>query len=133
MIKRLMCAAFGHNYVVERVLNHGARKVGCTRCGKHWAMHDETRSFVLCDGDFEAMYAPGGILAAANTEKGRKMKKTLGQIAHEAGEKAGGWSRKWEHLGDAQRAEWEAIAEAVAEQVKKKKATAGRSDAERLR
>ena len=42
------------------------------------------------------------------------MEKTLGQIAHEAGEKAGGWSRKWEHMGDGQRAEWEAIAEAVA-------------------
>ena len=47
------------------------------------------------------------------------MEKTLGQIAHEAGEKAGGWSRKWEYMGDAQRAEWEAIAEAVAEQVRK--------------
>ena len=47
------------------------------------------------------------------------MKKTLGQIAHEAGEKAGGWSRKWEYMGEAQRAEWEAIAEAVAEQVRK--------------
>ena len=47
------------------------------------------------------------------------MKKTLGQIAHEAGEKAGGWLRKWEDMGEAQRAEWEAIAEAVAEQVRK--------------
>ena len=47
------------------------------------------------------------------------MKKTLGQIAHEAGEKAGGWSGKWEYMGEAQRAEWEAIAEAVAEQVRK--------------
>ena len=88
MVKRLMCAAFGHNYVVERVLNHGARKVGCTRCGKHWAMHDETRSFVPWDGDFEAMYAPGGILAAANTEKGLKMKLTFDdalRIAQEDG------------------------------------------------
>ena len=63
MLERLFCAALGHRYVVERVLNHGARKVGCTRCGRHWAMHDETRSFVEWDGEFEAFYAPGGILA----------------------------------------------------------------------
>jgi hypothetical protein len=63
MLERLICAAFGHRYVVERVLNHGARKVGCTRCGKHWAMHDGTRSFVPWDGEFEEFYAPGGILA----------------------------------------------------------------------
>lgn len=63
MLERLFCAALGHRYVVERVLNHGARKVGCTRCGRHWAMHDGTRSFVQWDGEFEALYAPGGILA----------------------------------------------------------------------
>lgn len=66
MLERLICAVFGHRYVVERVLNHGARKVGCTRCGKHWAMHDGTRSFVPWDGEFEAMYEPGGILAEAS-------------------------------------------------------------------
>ena len=57
MLERLICAVFGHRYVVERVLNHGARKVGCTRCGKHWAMHDGTRSFVPWDGEFEALHA----------------------------------------------------------------------------
>ena len=46
------------------------------------------------------------------------MKKTLGQIAHEAGEKAGGGLRKWEDMGEAQRAGREVIAEAVAEQVR---------------
>ena len=64
-MERLFCAALGHRYVVERVMNPGARKVGCTRCGKQWAMHDETRSFVQWDGEFEAFYAPGGILAEA--------------------------------------------------------------------
>ena len=68
MLERLICAVFGHRYVVERVLNHGARKVGCTRCGKHWAMHDGTRSFVPWDGEFEALYAPGGILAEASVD-----------------------------------------------------------------
>jgi len=66
MLERLICAVLGHRYVVERVMNHGARKVGCTRCGKHWAMHDATRSFVPWDGEFEALYAPGGILAEAS-------------------------------------------------------------------
>ena len=66
MLERLICAVFGHRYVVERVLNHGARKVGCTRCGKHWAMHDGTRSLVQWDGEFEAMYAPGGLLSEAS-------------------------------------------------------------------
>lgn len=42
------------------------------------------------------------------------MDKTLGQIAHEAGERYGGWARKWEHLGPGQRNEWESIAQTVA-------------------
>ncbi len=66
MLERLLCAVLGHRYVVERVLNHGARKVGCTRCNSHWAMHDGTRSFVRWDGEFEEFYAPGGILAQAS-------------------------------------------------------------------
>lgn len=78
MLERLLCAVLGHRYVVERVLNHGARKVGCTRCNSHWAMHDGTRSFVRWDGEFEEFYAPGGILAQAsgdvppNVERNRR-------------------------------------------------------------
>ncbi len=59
-IERLLCALFGHRYVVLRVFNPGARQVGCTRCNRVWAMHDETRSFVPWDGDFEAMYRRHG-------------------------------------------------------------------------
>lgn len=70
MMERLFCAVFGHRYVVEQVLNRGARKVGCTRCSNHWAMHDGTRSFVAWDKEFEAMYAKGGILY--NTEPKEK-------------------------------------------------------------
>jgi hypothetical protein len=65
MLGRIICAIFGHKYVVERVLNEHARKVGCTRCSKHWAMHDPTRSFVEWDGEFEEMYGPNGILTEA--------------------------------------------------------------------
>lgn len=64
---RILCAIFGHRYVVERVLNLGARKVGCIRCKNHWAMHDATRSFVEWDGEFEEFYAPGGILDKASS------------------------------------------------------------------
>lgn len=63
MLKRSICAVFGHRYIIERVLNRGARKVGCTRCLAKWAMHDETRSFLPWDEEFEEMYATGGILA----------------------------------------------------------------------
>jgi hypothetical protein len=62
MLEQLICAVFGHRYIVERVLNPGARKVGCTRCEKRWAMHDGTRSFVPWDAELEALYAPGGVL-----------------------------------------------------------------------
>lgn len=68
MLERLICAAIGHRYVVERVLNHGARKIGCTRCGKQWAMHDGTRSFVPWNGEFDALYAPGEILTEASDD-----------------------------------------------------------------
>jgi hypothetical protein len=64
VLERLLCAIFGHRYVVERTLNYGARKVGCTHCHMYWAMHDWTRSFVPWDGDFEEIYAPGGILGS---------------------------------------------------------------------
>lgn len=40
--------------------------------------------------------------------------KTLGQIAHEAGERIGAWSRTWAHMGQGQRDDWEVVAAAVA-------------------
>jgi hypothetical protein len=67
MLERLICALLGHRYVVERQLNDRARKVGCTRCNRKWAMHDPTRSFIPWDGEFDALYAPGGPLAATAT------------------------------------------------------------------
>jgi hypothetical protein len=69
MFERLMCAIFGHRYVVERVLNERARKVGCTRCNQHWGMHDPTRSFVPWDGEFDALYAKGGPLESLDQSR----------------------------------------------------------------
>lgn len=55
MIERLLRALLGHRYVVE--IEFGtSRKVGCTRCGKHWGMHDATRSFIPWDGELEELY-----------------------------------------------------------------------------
>ena len=70
MFERIICALFGHRYVVLRKMNPGARKVGCTRCKCQWAMHDGTRSFVQWSGEFDELYAPGGpldILAAPSS------------------------------------------------------------------
>jgi hypothetical protein len=63
MIKKFICVILGHIYVIEKVMNYGARKIGCTRCGNQWAMHDGTRSFVEWDGEFDSLYASCGILA----------------------------------------------------------------------
>lgn len=62
MLERFLCAIFGHRYVVNRVMSKTTRKIGCTRCGKHWAMHDPTCSLVEWDGEFEELYSPGGVL-----------------------------------------------------------------------
>lgn len=61
----LACSIFGHQYRVLRVMNKGARKIGCNRCGKSWGMHDPTRTLVPWDAELEAMYAPGGPLDPA--------------------------------------------------------------------
>lgn len=56
MIQSIICKIFYHKLFVERHLGNGSRKIGCTRCGKHWAMNDETKSFLEWDGDFEQLY-----------------------------------------------------------------------------
>jgi hypothetical protein len=56
LIRRMLCAVVGHKYLVLRVFNPGARQVGCIRCGRKWAMHDGTRSFIEWDIEIEEMY-----------------------------------------------------------------------------
>jgi hypothetical protein len=55
-IERVICAVLGHNYMVERFINPRTRKVGCTRCHRHWAMHDATQTFIEWDSEFDALY-----------------------------------------------------------------------------
>ena len=52
----LWCWLLGHEYVVLRRMNPGARKVGCERCGGQWGMHDETRAFIPWNSELEAFY-----------------------------------------------------------------------------
>lgn len=56
IFERIICTLLGHKYIVQRIFHSGARQVGCSRCGREWGMHDETRTFVPWDGDFEDMY-----------------------------------------------------------------------------
>lgn len=55
--------------------------------------------------------------------------KSLGQVAHETGERVGRWTRRWSDMGPAQRDEWERIAQAVAAAVREQAAQL--ADAER--
>jgi hypothetical protein len=69
LVMLMLCAIFGHKYVVLRVLNEGARQVGCNRCNRKWGMHDETMSFVPWDEELEQFYSPGGILNNTNEKE----------------------------------------------------------------
>lgn len=61
MIERIICGILGHRYVCE--IEFGtSRKVGCTRCGKKWGMHDATKSFIPWDKEIEEMYRIQGKL-----------------------------------------------------------------------
>ena len=61
IVRLLACSLTGHRYTVAREFGR-ARKVACSRCGAAWAMHDDSRSFLPWDSEFEALYAPGGVL-----------------------------------------------------------------------
>lgn len=76
MLERILCAIFGHRYVVEREIAPHWRKVGCTRCRRSWGMHDPTRAFVPWDGEQAAlaqMLYPSGDAAIAATKAGEKL------------------------------------------------------------
>jgi hypothetical protein len=42
-------------YVIQEFSPH-ARRVGCTRCNKTWAMNDNCRAFLEWDSEFEELY-----------------------------------------------------------------------------
>ena len=62
MFERIICAIFGHEYMVEKRFNEATRKVGCTRCNRKWGMNDNVRAFIPWDSELEELYKPGGLL-----------------------------------------------------------------------
>lgn len=64
LLERLICALTRHRYIVERELSATSRKIGCTRCGRSWAMNDDARALVPWDADFDKLYADLSALAA---------------------------------------------------------------------
>jgi len=57
--------------------------------------------------------------------------KSIGEVAHEAGAKHGGWSRKWRDMTDGQKQEWRAIAEAVIDENDRRREEQKRKDESR--
>ncbi len=55
-------------------------------------MHDGTRSFVPWDGEFEALYAPGGILAEASGDVPPNVEFSGVPVGHSINHPAGGTS-----------------------------------------
>lgn len=78
IVRLLACKLAGHQYTVAREFG-SARKVTCSRCRAAWAMHDDSRSFLPWDSEFEAMYAPGGMLATEGPDSNRGASK--GEVA----------------------------------------------------
>lgn len=78
IVRLLACNLTGHRYTVAREFG-SARKVTCSRCRATWAMHDSTQSFLPWDADFEALYAPGGVLATEGPDSNRGA--TQGEVA----------------------------------------------------
>jgi hypothetical protein len=56
VLKKLICVLIGHRYVLLRVFSPSSRKIGCTRCGKEWGMHDSVPAFVPWDGELEQLH-----------------------------------------------------------------------------
>ena len=56
MLNRFICIILGHRYIVERVISKDIRKVVCTRCNRHWGMHDGVRAFIPWDGELEKLH-----------------------------------------------------------------------------
>lgn len=53
---KIICAVIGHKYFVSQRFGRSERKVGCSRCNRAWAMHDDVRAFLPWDSDFDELY-----------------------------------------------------------------------------
>jgi len=55
-LKRATCLLLGHRYTLIKRVCSGNRHIGCTRCGRTWSAHNETKSFLELDWELADMY-----------------------------------------------------------------------------
>jgi hypothetical protein len=60
-VKRLICAIFGHRFVLVRELTPHSRRIACTRCKQHFGMNDDARAVIPWDIELENMYRVIGV------------------------------------------------------------------------
>ncbi len=60
-MKELLCFFFGHKYRLAQDLKPWARRVGCTRCHRSFAMNDDCRSLVPWDASYHRLYESHGV------------------------------------------------------------------------
>lgn len=61
MLKDILCMLFGHKYRLAQELTPYSRRIGCTRCGRAFAMNDDCRALVDWGSEFHRMYESHGI------------------------------------------------------------------------
>ena len=69
LINALICSAFGHKYKIAQELSSHTRRVFCPRCGKSFAMNDDTRSLIEWDSRFHKMYESFGTKIIYHSEE----------------------------------------------------------------
>lgn len=62
LLQRLRCWFDQHDLRVARRLGPFSEKVHCDACDKDFAVNHSTETMLPWDAEFEALYAPGGIL-----------------------------------------------------------------------
>lgn len=61
MLNELLCLLTGHKYRVAQELTDHSRRLGCTRCGKAFAMSDDVQCVNHWDAAYHRMYESHGI------------------------------------------------------------------------
>ena len=60
LIRRLLCAFFGHDYFLVQEFGPHSRRLGCRHCDGDWGMNDDARAIVEWGPEFEEMYRSFG-------------------------------------------------------------------------
>lgn len=56
VLRQLVCNITGHRFVVTQEFHGNTRRMGCTRCRRSWAMHDEFKLLLPWCRDFHDLY-----------------------------------------------------------------------------